>query len=65
MTRVLGVRVSLSIASSPTFAQALAKLFKDKHTGPVTIHFLHGQAKLIEDPITKAQVRLDNGGVNG
>lgn len=33
-----------------SFAGMLQKLGDDKHTGPVTVHFLHGTPKAIDVP---------------
>lgn len=45
-----------------TFHDWLEDVFDRRHTGPMIVHFLHGRAKMVEDPIAKTQRALDNGG---
>lgn len=44
-----------------SFAELLERLHAEKHTGPVTVHFLHGQPKLVDLPSEPTQIALDNG----
>ena len=48
-------------ALTVSFAQLLERLHALKHTGPVTVHFLHGQPKLVDLPSEPMQIAVDNG----
>lgn len=49
-------------ALTVSFAELLQRLHAQKHTGPVTLHFLHGQPKLVDLPSEPTQIAID---VNG
>lgn len=41
----LSQRIESTVTPQPTFAEMLEKLWVEKHTGPVIVHFLHGRPK--------------------
>ena len=43
-----------------SFAELLQRLHAQKHTGPVTLHFLHGRPKLVDLPSEPMQIALDS-----
>jgi hypothetical protein len=45
-----------------TFAQVLERLYVSKHTGPVVLHFAHGQPNVIEVPTSSERIVLDKRG---
>lgn len=43
----------------PSFATVLDDLWRQRHTGPVTIHFQSGQARTVEIPEEPMRISLD------
>lgn len=48
-----------SVTPRPSFPELLERLFADKHTGPVTVHFAQGVPNVIEIPGEATKIRLD------
>jgi hypothetical protein len=46
-------------ADRATFPAVLAKLFEQKHTGPVIVHFAQGHPNVIEVPGAATRIVLD------
>lgn len=44
-----------------SFATMLEKLYADKHTGPVVVHFAQGSPNVIEIPCEPTRISLDSG----
>lgn len=44
-----------------TFAQVIEALYRNKHTGPVIIHFAQGHPNSVELPKEPERIRLDKG----
>ncbi len=42
-----------------TFAEMLHRLFTEKHTGPVVVHFAEGQPTAVDIVAPPVQVKLD------
>jgi hypothetical protein len=43
----------------PTFPEVLEGFYRDKHTGPVTVHFAQGVPNVVEIPEEPMRIRLD------
>lgn len=56
----LSPRCETTIATQPTFGQMLERLYVEKHTGPVIVHFQHGAPQTVEIPSEPERIRLDN-----
>lgn len=41
------------------FADLLSRLYDDKHTGPIVIHFAQGHPQSVELPAEPTRIRLD------
>lgn len=44
-----------------SFAAMLERLYSEKHTGPVVVHFAQGQPNVIEMPCEPVRISLDKG----
>ena len=54
--------MGLSLATPPsrlTFAEMLAQLYADRHTGPIILHFAEGHVHVIELPAESTRIVLD------
>lgn len=43
-------QVEATVTTQPTFPELLERLWMEKHTGPVTVHFAQGVPNVIEFP---------------
>ena len=44
----------------PSFATVLDDLWRQRHTGPITIHFAQGVPNVVEIPEAPMRIALDN-----
>ena len=44
-----------------SFAAMLEKLYSDKHTGPIVVHFAQGKPNVVEIPCEPMRIPLDSG----